>query len=252
LNYEIDLDRLQDTFKEGISASMPHICAGLDIKREEKLLKVEKSFQESNIVIIHGASGQGKTALALRYFYDRLPLSFSYQIKEATDREQAYVISEAIIMHHKAFNMPMYLYYDISPGDDNWMSIIERIGNEAELIFAKFQQNEFTDFEESWLKFDEKNALLEYIYFLNFGERLEDRLKNQINKQVNNRQLEKEFLEVLRIIILITGFEARVIVNKIEAFHPIRSRIISNYLFDEVFIPWENVVIKAFPAILLE
>lgn len=320
VNYNSDRNSLKTTFKEGISTSMPHICEGLDIKRENKLIEIEKSFQESNIIIIHGASGQGKTALALRYFYENLPLNLSYQIKEASDREQAYVIGESIIKHHKAFNMPMYLYYDISPNDDSWIQVLERLSNEegiyilatireedlrkssspreqfnfkeielslekkeAELIFNKFQQRRFTNFEESWLNFAEKGALLEYIYLLNYGERLEDKLKNQIDKildQVNQRQLEKEFLDVLRIIALVTGYEARVVVNKIESllmvpapnqildklnkeylirvsedgrivegFHPIRSRIISNYLFDEVFTPWKDILPKAFPAI---
>ena len=320
VNYNTDFNKLQITFKEGISTSMPHICEGLDIKRENKLLEIENAFQVSNMVIIHGASGQGKTALALRYFYDKLPRNLSYQIREASNREQAYVIGEAILKHHKAFDMPMFLYYDISPSDDNWIRTIERLSSEkgisvlatireedwrkspspkenfkfeeielnlekkeAELIFEKFQQSKFTDFEESWLKFDKKGALSEYIYLLNFGERLKDKLKNQIDniiEQVNLKQLEKEYLEVLRIIALITGYEARVVVNQIgsllnssspkqiidkldkeylirisengkivEGFHPIRSRIISNYLFDEIFVPWEKVLLDAFPAI---
>ena len=64
LNRDIEnesIERLNSDFYQGISATYNHILANVDIKRFEKLNLLKKKFSESNIVFIHGASGQGKT-----------------------------------------------------------------------------------------------------------------------------------------------------------------------------------------------
>ncbi|PKL18382.1 MAG: hypothetical protein CVV49_06205 [Spirochaetae bacterium HGW-Spirochaetae-5] len=303
---------LSEEYKEGISAGILHIQEGLDIPRNTKNEQIKSAFDNTNVVIIHGASGQGKTTLAYRYFYDNFPLNFSYKIKEPAGKEHSYSISQAIMQHHKSFKIPMFLYYDIAPSDSNWTSIVESISHEndikllitireedwksdsrlkekisfkeleidflqdeAEHIFNSINQVTFLDFESSWQMFGGKGPLLEYIYFLNFGEKLEVILKNQIYA-IQDR----DTLDVLRIIALITSYNARAVAkniqvlrnvnhpellleklnkeylisvtddgNLIEGFHPVRSNIISRYLFDSITHEWINVFHDAFDAI---
>lgn len=323
LSENIEIEKLKNNYIRGISASINHVNNNLDIIRTDKNREIEKSFKKSNIVIIHGASGQGKTTLGYRYFLDYIPHEFTYQIKEPDNKFHAYDISEAIIKHHKAFNFPICIYYDVQPNDNYWPILIERFYNEknikllltireedwrrsenisekvdfidielnftkdeAQLIYQKIDQTTFLNFEESWLFFGGDGPLLEYIYLLNWGEKLELRIENQINrlkKMITANLIQKEVIDVLKIIAVITSYESRVITNKVKplmdatnpelileelnkeyfikltasnniirGFHPIRSRIMEKHLLNETFSPWIKVFPLAFPAIIEE
>ena len=65
---QIDDDRLpklREEFFAGVSARYEHILAGLDFRRDGKLEEISQAFDHSKIVIVHAASGQGKTALVV-------------------------------------------------------------------------------------------------------------------------------------------------------------------------------------------
>jgi flagellar biosynthesis GTPase FlhF len=70
-------DKLSNEFYRGISARYEHILADVDVLRSQKLQEIAKKFEENReknrVVIIHGASGQGKTTLAFRYLHEFFP-----------------------------------------------------------------------------------------------------------------------------------------------------------------------------------
>lgn len=318
---DADSQKLKDNYLQGISATLDHISNGFDIVRQNKLDSIQKLFQKNNVVIIKGASGQGKTSLALRYFYDHLPMGLSYQIKEPENRSHAYRIAEAIIGHHKAFDMPLYLYYDVSITDSQWSYVLERFSNiknvyllisiriedwqrnntnlyekiafeeidlnfseeEAEYLYKLIPQTQYLDFKASWADFGGKGPLLEYIYLLQNGEKLEDRLKAQIEriKKESNESKDDKELKLLRIIAQANSYGAKLNINKIEilkqlpspemilnkfhqeflmkysegesyieGFHPVRSQILCSILFDNRFHPWVNTFPESLHAIV--
>ncbi|MFZ2539494.1 MAG: hypothetical protein WAX04_11420 [Oscillospiraceae bacterium] len=63
-------DELSKEYKVGINAHPQHIRNGLDIVRGEWINKIQGCFKNNNIVILKGASGQGKSSLAYRYLID--------------------------------------------------------------------------------------------------------------------------------------------------------------------------------------
>jgi len=63
-------EELRDEFYQGIAARYSHILADLDVQRPEKLQEIAQKFSQKSVVIVHGASGQGKTTLAYRYLRD--------------------------------------------------------------------------------------------------------------------------------------------------------------------------------------
>ncbi|UGS23133.1 dsDNA nuclease domain-containing protein [Flavobacterium channae] len=124
---------------------------------------------------------------------------------------------------------------------------------------------QFTDFEESWQVFGNKGLLLEYIYLINQGSTLKSRLYEQINN-IRSFVAEKktEELEILRYVSLSDSFNSKISYKKLikelkikepikyikdlqkeyliqytedgeylTGLHPIRSRIITEILFDE-------------------
>ena len=84
-NSLIDCDEqtLSNAFYDGVSARPEHIVAGLDIERRETSNDVETAFRKSNIVIVHGLSGAGKSAFAYRYIYENAS-AIAYEIRNCS------------------------------------------------------------------------------------------------------------------------------------------------------------------------
>ncbi|MGL1937234.1 MAG: hypothetical protein OCD01_19560 [Fibrobacterales bacterium] len=313
----------KDSYKQGISATLEHIKQNCDVMREDKMDILRNAFDENNIVVVRGASGQGKSSLAYRYVFDQYPHELAYIIKEPGSREHVYSICEAIVQHHKLFKLPIVLFYDVSINDKYWPYVIEQLSGledvkllmairnedwqrnetqvseksiskvielefskeEAEKIYNGIGQTKFTDFDSSWQKFGGKGPLLEYVYLLCHGEKLEDRLKIQIQriKSEANQPGKANELELLRIFALVNSYGARIEVRNlliltqmpapdvvldklnneyilqlsedrshIEGFHPIRSRIIASIVFDDTFNLWSSKFEVALPSIVEE
>lgn len=124
----IDQKTVQSDFYEGVSVGYRHILCDLDVIRTEKLHAIEEAFQgEKQVVIIHGASGQGKSALAYRYLHDYVPSDWRFSIGYVDDRKHAAKIALAISEHHDAFGAPVYVYIDVRPSDVEWPKLVKRL-----------------------------------------------------------------------------------------------------------------------------
>ena len=86
---ENDKAVLSQEFYEGISAKYEHILANLDILRPKKIHKIAEKFELSKVVIIHGASGQGKTTLAYRFLREFYPEFWRFQVQLVENRQHA-------------------------------------------------------------------------------------------------------------------------------------------------------------------
>jgi hypothetical protein len=72
--------KLANEFYRGISARYDHILAGVDKPRMNKLIEISQKFKDKRVVIVHGASGQGKTTIAYRYLHDFFPDRWRYGV----------------------------------------------------------------------------------------------------------------------------------------------------------------------------
>lgn len=72
---KLDVDVLKKGFYAGLSAKSEHILLNLDVQRPEKIEAIRSAFKEQNVVIVNGASGQGKSVLSYRYIKDNCALS---------------------------------------------------------------------------------------------------------------------------------------------------------------------------------
>lgn len=219
--YEIDsFKNLQIEFSEGIAVKWKHILANLDIIREQQLQKIVDGFNKNRIVIIHGASGQGKSALAYRYLHDFCPRATCYEIHDLVSSKRAFEIITAI----STYKIPFIFYVDASFKDKGLSDFLKRVAEfpqiyclvsireedwhlldlttadlnftDIELTFEKKEaqyiflnrNSTFLNFEEAWLKFNELNQLnhimplLEFVYLLNHTETLQNRLKQQYHR----------------------------------------------------------------------
>lgn len=218
----ISQDNIKEEFYNGVSARLYHIQAGLDVKREQKLLQIKNAFMNSNIVILHGQSGQGKSTLAYRYINDYCP--FAYEIKNSNDGNISRIIATLSALA-KDLPWKIVLYLDIIPSNTEWVQVVKEFANyekvqciitirqedwnqkknvvitnnstiseievtlikeEAHKIYEAIKLNNGNPFplpfEEVWKKEGIHGSLLEFIYFLNHGRSLKSRIAEQVEK----------------------------------------------------------------------
>jgi hypothetical protein len=124
----VDREAIHSDFYEGVSVGYIHIALGLDVIRTEKLIAIEDAFQqEKQVVIVHGASGQGKSALAYRFLHDNVPSDWRFSISYVDGRKHAAKIALAISEHHDAFGAPVYIYLDVRPSDVEWPELVKKL-----------------------------------------------------------------------------------------------------------------------------
>lgn len=247
------IEELKKEYYEGVDASPAHIRNGLDLIREKWLKKIEDSFENNNIVIIKGESGQGKSSLAYRYLLDNYIEDNIFIINHVIDEKQAEDIVMAINGLSSNKTDEIIVYIDIVPYDKNWKWIIEQIYSrnynikvlltireedyrrsnlekyrfkdsiieleldieEAKQLFEKYNFQKFLNFDEAWKRFGEKGPLMEFIYLLNENETLEEKLTTQIDNIIDNEKDSDNWLKFLLIVSYAGKENLRIDLNQI-------------------------------------
>ncbi len=127
-------EQLSREFYNGISTRYSHILAGFDVPRHDKLNSIEQAFSpDTRTVIVHGASGQGKTTLALRFLHDYVPEQWRYSIRYLQDKNQIAQVANALAGHLRVVNAPLYLHLDVSPRDHEWPELVKNLLDEMNI-----------------------------------------------------------------------------------------------------------------------
>jgi hypothetical protein len=118
---------LAEEFRLGVSARYEHILAEQDVIRTGKLEEIETGFSRSRVVLVHGASGQGKTTLALRYLHDYVPAEWRFYVRAVQDRRHALQVASALAGHLRAVAALTYVHVDVSPRDLDWPDLVRAL-----------------------------------------------------------------------------------------------------------------------------
>lgn len=192
LNEDIDTKyqaKLKEDFYRGISADYNHILANADVIRDEKLNEVNHKTQNSDVIFIHGASGQGKSTLAYRYLFDYCGNTSVFELRGIpTEISKLYELINSLEGISKGVNFPVTLYLDILPGRKEWINIIEELSSKKNFKFivtiraedwnaieigGKFNFEEielYFDKEEGRLIYQRLNEVSQDLHFTNFEE----------------------------------------------------------------------------------
>jgi len=303
--------RLSDEFYIGTSARYEHILHDLDVVRPEFLEGIDKAFLEDQIVILQGASGQGKSTLAYRYIHNYCPEELVYEIVELNDAERTREAILTIMAMTTKLHSRIVFLINVNPNTINWLQIVQEFAYRSNIRFLVTVRNEdwfkalstgfsflyraieinfkkpeaaniygqlvlkktdryHADFEEAWVQFGARGPLLEFVYQVTHGESLQHKLFQQVRVLEQDGNTQVPYVEFLRIISLADAFGARlsvkqlksypqlsVIVNRLEkeyllkttddeksmtGYHPQRSRILLDCLFDDFIIEKETYV----------
>ncbi|MCI5165297.1 MAG: hypothetical protein D3903_04220 [Candidatus Electrothrix sp. GM3_4] len=249
-----DREQLRKAFHEGVSVGWRHILSKLDVARKQHLDAIQEGFKKTNIVIVHGASGQGKSALAYRYLHDYCPASSRYEIRDLSTSKRALEIAAALA----GYGIPITFYVDAGHNDKGLSEFLQRISEQkhiscivtireedwrltditsaditfadVELVFDREEAQElytawegaegshFPDFEQAWVKFSEEGPLLEFIYLLMHTENLRNRLQNQYDQvadEVDCQQRSENDLKLIRQVAVTGACGARIDLAKL-------------------------------------
>ena len=128
---EVDPQRLAQEYFQGVDARYEHILAGLDIVRSDKLAEIEQKFESSNVVIVHGASGQGKSTLAFRYLHENASSDWRFYVdlRLTSNNRQLLRVANVLSGHARTIDRPCTVYVDVSPSDRDWPELVRALSD---------------------------------------------------------------------------------------------------------------------------
>jgi len=219
-------EALQQEFYKGGYTTYDHIVSDLDFVRTECLSEIRKGFEQNNVVVIHAASGQGKTTLALRYLHAWYPAEWKFSIVRIENLQHALAAASALNGFAQAVQVPVSVYYDVRPNDSEWIEFVRQLAQhpylriivtireedykrtvsstdfsysnvnlsfnkkEAEVLYNRaltiIPQRRFLNFDEAWGAFRGGGPLLEFVYLITQTDSLRERLQGQVNRILND------------------------------------------------------------------
>jgi len=207
-----------DEYRLGTNAQPEHIAANCDAPRPRWLDAIDSAFSDHDLVIVQGASGQGKSTICLRYLYDRVPIYNSYMVEGSLDSNSANEVAASLVALAESSREILYVYID-GATDRHWLSMAQSLRRkatgkvrilvsirdddmnrlpfsekdlphavvrpvlcreEAELIFSDYENPASPSFAESWRSFGSSGPLMEYTASLGTGSTLRSMLRAQI------------------------------------------------------------------------
>lgn len=236
----VSRDKLKRDFLEGTSVNYMHVMENFGVIRKSQLEKISKLFLSSSIVIIHGASGQGKSTLAYQYLNKIVGSPFSYLVPNLSDKNLNDVI-ESLKAFTSNLNLPVTVYIDCNINDNSWIKFCQSLINyekirilvsiredewnisknqlmqyraisdlyldlgekEARDIFEILRMesaNKFRSFDEAWYNYNGGSSLLEFIYMLTHGIPLKSKIQSQIDELIGKG--DDESLKLLKYVSL--------------------------------------------------
>lgn len=259
----ISVEKLQNEYREGANARPDHIRKSLDVRRNKWIEQIENKFEKTNIVLIRGASGQGKTSLAYRYLLERYAENQIICVQKLANENSIWIILN--FLKRELEDSEYVLYYDVQPGDTFWGLLLSAISmylpdahllvtvreddynsssishgssyyeeislklyeDEAREIYFQYEQNIFISFDDLWKNFGNGGLLLEFVYLINHSMTLEAKINNQIT-QISDEVDEREWFNVLAIIAIAGQYDLSI---KLDAlFEKIELKNVSKLL----------------------
>lgn len=124
-----DASSLAKEFYRGGRVRFDHITSDLDVPRDRFLKEIHTAFSRTNVVVVHSASGQGKTTLAYRYAKEFAPSEFRLEVLSSANLKHARRIALALVGHADAVEVPTLVYLDVRPGDSYWSEVVRELAS---------------------------------------------------------------------------------------------------------------------------
>lgn len=136
---------LAEEFYKGGRVRFDHVNLDLDVPRDRFLKRVHDSFDVHNVVVIHSASGQGKTTLAYRYAKEFAASDFRLEVRASSDLKHARRVALALTGHAAAIEVPTLIFLDVRPGDNCWVEVVRELSSVAGIrVLVSIREEDWT------------------------------------------------------------------------------------------------------------
>lgn len=139
---DVNQELLEKEFYNATLTRFEHILLGFDVSRDGYLKKIKDNLTEHNIVVVKGASGQGKTALLYSYVHHYINdwLSFELNIQQDPVISQQSIQSIAAIS--KKLEIPVVFVINVTPNTTDWLQIVKESAHFNHIKFLIAIRNE--------------------------------------------------------------------------------------------------------------
>jgi hypothetical protein len=155
--------RLVAEYRRGVQARWEHVVAGADWLRAELLHEVHKHFERRSVVIIRGASGQGKSTLGWRYIHEYCVDGLRFHVRLVKDREHALRVANALSSHVRKLNLKSVVYLDVSPSDSGWSELVRELVAAGLKVLIAVREEDFRRANIAVGDFDYSEVVLERV-----------------------------------------------------------------------------------------
>lgn len=138
----IDKELSEKEFFNATLTRYEHILIGLDVSRTVYLERLKSDIKTNNTIIIKGASGQGKTALAYSYVskYANDHLAFELNIQQDPINTQKSILAIASITDK--LGLPAIFIINVSPNTTDWLKVVRETYHLKHIKFLIAIRNE--------------------------------------------------------------------------------------------------------------
>ncbi len=138
-----EFDRLREEYRRGAQARWEHILADLDHPRKARLSELHKKISRRSVVVVRGASGQGKSSLAFRYMQDYVPDGLRFNVCVVEDRLHALSIANALRGHVARLQLRAVVLIDLSPIDAGWVDLARELVRGGMKVLVTVREEDF-------------------------------------------------------------------------------------------------------------
>lgn len=217
---DVDLRLLERNYLQGSSATYYDVLSNIPVLRSDYIRRIADRLRQHQILVVHGASGEGKSTLAYQYIHEVYGDQISYEVNNVNSSNINSILASLTLLA-KSRDLPILVYLDNKPADTCWTLLISRLQSfknlkllvtlrdsdwnmskdllkasadindmklsltedNAREIFEGLQTKatlHYGSFNEVWRAYGEGDSLLEYTYLLTQGESLKAKIASQI------------------------------------------------------------------------
>lgn len=137
-----DQTLLEKEFYNATLTRFEHILLGLDVNREKHIEAINDNLKEHNIIILKGASGQGKTALLYGYVHNYVNDWLSYELNIQQDPIITQQSIQAVASISKKLEVPTVFVINVNPNSTDWLQIVKESAHLNHIRFLVAIRNE--------------------------------------------------------------------------------------------------------------
>ena len=183
--HSLDAQTLANEFHQGIAARYEHIAALVDVVRSRLLASIVEAFETTRMVVLHGASGEGKSTLLFRFAEDHAKDRHRFLVDVDADLAKTLQIAAALAAFARNSHSEILLLLDVRPGNRNWRSLGEQLASASNVKILVGVR------EEDWL---EAHMLSYRIRLRDLPIRLDEVVVWFVFEQLQNTSADESFV----------------------------------------------------------